>query len=180
MSDEFEEPQEDDPSEDELTVDEMLNNARPERYDLEDQEWMEPIVRKHRDHLLQKQSAEEIAEDLARKDVHTREGVATQKLNTLLRRFKDGEFPLGFGETEDWKAFYAAYLDAPLLIGRDKVRFGIASAEDLDDWVLEKQRAGEREQERRKETIDGAEWLAAALREQSADRVEDFRRTTDQ
>jgi hypothetical protein len=179
MSDEFEE-HEDDPSEDEQTVDEMLNNVRPERYDLEDQEWMEPVVRKHRDHLLQQQSAEQIAEDLARKDVHTREGVATQKLNTLLRRFKDGEFPLGFGESEDWKAFYGTYLDAPLLIGRDKVRFGIATAQDLDDWVTEKKRAGEREQERRDETIDGAEWLATALREQHVDRVEDFRRPTDQ
>jgi hypothetical protein len=174
--DEFDEP--DEPNPDEETVDELLDQERPDRYDTDDQEWMEPVVRKVRDQLLE-ESAEKIAEEYARRLVHTREGVATVNLNKLLRRFKDGEFPFGFGEGEDWKTFYATYLRAPLMIGKYKVRFGAAGAADLDEWVAEKRRAGEREQTRRAEAIDGAEHIAAALRQQRADRTEDFHRAAD-
>lgn len=173
MDESFEEP--DEPTPDDLTVDELLDQERPERYDKDDQEWQEPVVRKIRDRLLE-DSAERIAEEYARKLVHTREGVATQGLNTLLRRFKDGQFPIGFGEGGNWKTFYLAHLLAPLLIGRNKVRFGVATPADFDEWVAEKKRAGEREQLRRAEAIDGAEWLATALRDQRAARTEDFRR----
>lgn len=172
--DEFDEP--DDPNPDELTVDELLDQERPDRYDTDDQDWMEPVVRKVRDQLLEEE-AEKIAEEYARRLVHTREGVATVNLNKLLRRFKDGEFPFGFGEGEDWKTFYATFLRAPLMIGKDKVRFGAARPADFDEWIAEKRRAGEREQVRRAEAIDGAEWLAAALRDQQADRTEDFHRS---
>lgn len=174
--DEFDEP--DEPNPDEETVDEMLDRERPDRYDVDDQEWMEAVVRKVRDQFLDEESAEKIAEEYARKLVHIREGVSTVNLNKLLRRFKNGEFPFGFGEGEDWKTFYATYLRAPLMIGKNKVRFGAAMPADLDEWVTEKKRAGEREQVRRAEAIEGAQWLAEALRDQHADRTEDFHRST--
>lgn len=176
--DEFDEPEE--PNPDEETVDELLDRERPDRYDVDDQEWMETVVRKVRDQFLDEESAEKIAEEYARKLVHIREGVATVNLNKLLRRFKNGEFPFGFGEGEDWKTFYAPYLRAPLKIGNEKVRFGAAMPADYDEWIAEKLRAGEREQVRRAEAIDGARHLAAALRNQHADRTEDFYRSTDE
>jgi hypothetical protein len=174
MDEPFEEEPEE-PTPDELTIDELLAQERPERYDLDDQEWMEPVVRKERDRLLQ-DAAEQVAEEYARRLVHTREGVATQGLNTLLRRFKDGQFPLGFGDGDDWKKFYRPYLRAPLLIGTKKVQFGVATPQDLDEWIAEKVKAGEREQVRRAEAIDGATTIVTALREQRVGRVEDFRR----
>jgi len=169
----------DEPTPDDETVDELLNEERPDRYDSEDQEWMEPVVRKLRDRIIDENSAEQIAEEYARRLVHTREGVATVNLNKLLRRFKDGEFPLGFGEDRegyDWKRAYAQFLRAALAIGKSRVRFGAASTADIEQWISEKKRAGEREQIRRAEAIEGAEWLMEALREQYAGRMEDFRR----
>lgn len=163
---------------DEFDIDRLLDSERPDRYEADDHEWMEPVVRKLRDKLLE-QSPEQVAEDAARRLVHIREGVATQRLNKLLRRFKDGEFPLGFGqdgEEYDWKEAYGQYLLAALLIGGHKVRFGAAAGADIDEWILEQERADARSNTRRAERLAGARVISAALWEQGDVRVEDVRR----
>ena len=60
-------------------------------------------------------------------------------------------------------------------IARQRVRFGVANANDLEQWELESAREEDRRRAAQKSARSGARLLARLLREQGAERIEDLR-----
>lgn len=125
-------------------IDMWLSDARPERYEVDETDWMEPVFKKARTKLTERSNDDVIA-DAARRRVKDREGRAVQRMHGELRRLVQGEVPLGWpapGEewTEDGKKRLAELLHLPLKIGPNKVQFGTMSAEDWQKWRLDSQR----------------------------------------
>lgn len=166
------------PDDKELTdlIDLWLSDDRPERYDATDKDWMDDAVEKATEQLKRRPNADEVIHDAARRRVYQREGQATKTANRNLRNIaKTGALPLGWGEGDDWKSFLADVLNRPLSIAHMRVRFGAASATDLEQWELENAREEDKRRLAQIETREGARLLADWLRKQGAQRVEDVR-----
>ncbi len=177
----YDEPEAFDPDEDpddkQLShdIDEALAKLRPERYDADDKDWMAPIVATVEDILARRPSDEVIRSD-ARRRVFRREAEATKHLNRILRDIDDtGDLPLGWGEGDTWRELLYDVLNKPLSIARQRVRFGVANANDLEQWELESAREEDKRRAAQISARSGARLLARLLREQGAERIEDLR-----
>lgn len=162
-------------------IDGWLADARPERYDEEDRDWMEPVFDKAREALLQCQTTEQAITDAARRRVRGREGQAVKRTHKELRNIAEmGQLPFGWGDGEDWKKYFFELLHLPLKIGGERVRLGVASGEDLTQWQLENSREGDEDQLRRINARRGAQLLAEWQSAQQVRRVEDLKPKADQ
>lgn len=160
-------------------IDGWLADARPERYEGDDQEWMEPVFDKAREALLQCQTREQAIADAARRRVRGREGQAVKRTHKELRSIAEtGQLPFGWGEGDDWKKYHFELLQLPLKIAGERVRLGSASGEDLTQWQLENSREGDEDQLRRISARRGAQLLADWQAAQQVRRVEDLRPKT--
>lgn len=165
------------PSDKQLThdIDEALARVRPERYDASDKDWMDEVVETVRE-MLEERRRDEVIRDAAARRVYRREAEATKRTNRILRDINEtGRLPLGWGEGDDWRTVLFDLLHLPLSIARQRVRFGVASAHDLEQWELE---SGREEDKRRAAQIaarQGARLLVDWLKDQEVERVEDLR-----
>jgi hypothetical protein len=150
-------------------IDELLNEARPDRYFTRDRSWMDDIVQVVADELERRPNE---AGEAARRLVHQREGQATKSANRALRRIaQEGTLPIGWG-TEQMRA---DLLSPPLSINGERVRLGAASPSDLRLWRQVREREAEKRLGAEAETWKGAELLEVWSQEQGVQRVEDLR-----
>lgn len=156
-------------------IDEALAKVRPERYDSKEKDWMESVV-DLAEEALGKLPRDEVIRDAARRKVYRREAESTKRTNRILRDINDtGQLPLGWGEGDAWLELLFDLLHLPLSIARKRVRLGVASASDLQQWVQESKREEDKRNKAENTARDGAELLAGWLLEQGADRVEDLK-----
>lgn len=155
-------------------IDEALARVRPERYDADDKEWMDEVVESVRAALAQR-AQDEVLRDVARRRVYRREAEATKRTNRILRDIDEtGQLPIGWGEGGTWRDFFFDLLHLPLSIARKRVRFGVASASDLEQWELESAREEDKRRAAQISARSGARLVAKWLTEQRARRVEDL------
>lgn len=154
-------------------IDEMLNEARPDRYFTRDRSWMDDIVQAVAEELERRPSE---ASEAARRLVHQREGQATKSANRALRRIaQEGTLPIGWGAGEAWEQIRVDLLSPPLSINGERVRLGAASPGDLRLWRQVREREAEKRLSAEAETWKGAELLEVWSQEQGVQRVEDLR-----
>lgn len=162
-------------------IDRWLDDARPERYEEGDDEWMEPVFKKADDFIRQHMNADERISSDARRSVRAREGQAVKSAHAELRKIARGEVPLGWpapGEdwTPEWKARLSDLLHLPLKVGGGgKVQLCVMSPQDWRDWRLESQRVGDEDQKRRIEERLGAEKLETLGTQQGVSRTDEIR-----
>jgi hypothetical protein len=176
---EFHEQGDESPDDKELSqlIDEWLASERPERYDSTDKEWMSAVIVKARDALKARREDDDVIAESARRLVHQREGQATKRANRVLRNIsRTGQLPLDWGQGDNWRMLLFETLSLPLAIDKKRVRFGAASASDLDQWELENAREEDKRKLAQIESRRGAKLLADWVRSQGAGRVEDLRR----
>lgn len=169
------------PSEKQLThdIDEELAKVRPERYSAEGKDWMESVVDMAAGQLNDRK-VEELKRDLARRRVYRREAEATKKTNKVLREiYEEGRLPFGWGDPE-WEEALHYLLHLPLSIARQRVRLGVASAQDLEQWELESGREEDKRKAAQIAARRGARLLQEWLREQKAKRVDQLKPATEQ
>lgn len=156
-------------------IDDLLYDVRPERYSADDKDWMDPVITRIETELGRRR-VREVIHDIARRRVHNREAVATRKANRILRDINDtGQLPLGWGDGEDWKKLFVDTLHCPLSIARQRVRFGAASPQDLNQWELENARDDDKRRMAQISARAGARLVAQWALEQGVGRVEDLR-----
>ncbi len=157
-------------------IDQWLADARPERYDDEDKDWMDPVIEKAKRALLQYRTTDEAIADAAKRRVREREGQAVKRTHSELRKIAEhGSLPLGWGDGDDWKILYYDMLHLPLKIGSGRVRLGAASPTDLEQWQVENYREEDEDKLRRIASRKGAKMLADWALAQHVKRVEDLR-----
>jgi hypothetical protein len=162
------------PSDKQLThdIDEALAKVRPERYDAGDKDWMDDVVESVRQSLADR-AEDEVIRDAARRRVYRREAEATKRTNRLLRDIDEtGQLPLGWGDGDKWRELLFDLLHLPLSIARRRVRFGVASANDLEQWELESGREEDKRHAAQISARRAARLLAKWLVEQNAECVE--------
>lgn len=157
-------------------IDEWLAEARPERYDEDEKEWMEPVDDKAREALLRYRTADQAITDAAKRRVRAREGLAVKRTHSWLRNIAEtGQLPLWWGEDDDWKRLYREELSLPLKIAGKRVRLGVASFNDLEQWESENRREQDEDDMRRILSRKGARMLAEWQLSQHVQRTEDLR-----
>jgi len=161
-------------------IDQWLAEARPERYDVEEDDWMESVIEKARDKLVESQTVDDAFLKAARRRVRDREGQAVKRMHAELRKIAEGKTPLGWPtEGEDWteenKRILFELLHLPLKVGAEKVQFGAMSREDWRNWRLESQRLGDEEMARRIAERRAAERIESLEIEQGTDRTDSIR-----
>ncbi len=164
------------PSDKQLThdIDKALGKARPERYAADDKEWMDSVV-----DMATKQygsrKVEELKRDLARRRVYRRESEATKRTNKILRNIDEtGQLPLGWGDGEKWKELFHDILHDPLSIAGQRVRLGVATAQDLEQWELESAREEDKRRAAQIGARSGARLLQKWLKDKGANRVDEL------
>lgn len=154
-------------------VDELLNEARPDRYFTRDRSWMDGIVQAVAEELERRPNE---TSEAARRLVHQREGQATKSANRALRRIaQEGTLPIGWGVGEAWEQIRADLLSPPLSINGERVRLGAAGPDDLFLWRQVREREAEKRLGAEAETWKGADLLIEWARQQGVQRVEDLR-----
>lgn len=130
-------------------IDALLDRARPDRYDVDDHAWRDPVVAAIATRIPPRQAAQVAAERL----VADREGRATRSANELLRRVgKERQWPLP--DMADDLA------DRPISVGSERVCLRAATSLDLRTWAIDERRDAAQEFAARSMACDGAEWLA--------------------
>lgn len=165
------------PTDKQLThdIDEALGKVRPERYDAGDKEWMDEVVELVQEAAERRDRADVFA-DWARRRVYRREAEATKRTNRILRDIDaTGQLPLGWGEGDSWRELLFDLLHLPLSIARERVRLGVANAQDLEQWELESAREEDKRRAAQISARSGARLLGQWLKDQGASRVEDLR-----
>lgn len=159
------------------SIDEGLMNSRPERYSADDDEWKRPLYEQVADKIRQDEAESSTAiEDLAKRRVNAREEKACRDVHRDIRSFKDGQFPLGWGEGDDWKQFFKSVLTNPVRFpkSRAKIRFQAMSDGDWDQWAIEFKEERRKRNDRDEDTETGALVIAKMMRQQGVNRTEDL------
>lgn len=131
-------------------IDGLLNNLRPNRYDVHDLSWMTPIEDTVGSDLTEVE-ARTIA---ARTIVARRETQMVRSANKALRLAGDGQEPL---------AWFAA-LNLPIVVGDERVRLRAATPADLDQFAQEEGDRAKGDYDTRMLTVKVARRLAAQMR----------------
>ena len=157
-------------------IDEWLAAARPERYDVGDKQWQDPVIEKVEGELAE-MPREQMLREAARRRVYGREQQASRRANDFLRAiFNEDTLPGWWGEGDEWKRFLAGAARMPICIGRTRVRLGAVTVADLEEWILARREQQDKELATREQAINGAVLLAQWMRERHARRLEDLRR----
>lgn len=158
-------------------IDEWLAAARPERYDVGDKQWQDPVIEKVISELAD-MPYEDMIREAARRRVYGREQQASRRANAFLRGiFNAGELPLWWGEEgEEWKLFLFGTARMPICIGKLRVRLGAVTVADLEEWVLARRDQQDKELASREAAVNGAVMIAEWMRSKGARRLEDLRR----
>jgi hypothetical protein len=161
-------------------IDEWLAAARPERYDVGDKQWQDPVVEKVEAELAD-MPREQMIREAARRRVYGREQQASRRANDFLRAiFNAGQLPLWWGgEDEEWKLFLFGAGRMPICIGKLRVRLGAVTTADLEEWILARRDQQDKELASREQAVNGAVMLVQWMRDQDARRLEDLRRNAD-
>ena len=133
-------------------IDTMLDNRRPDRYDVDDHHWRNPVVAYVAQHMPVKQ-AQQIA---AERVVADREGKATRSVNRMLRKV---------AEEKQWP-IPETTLDLhrrPMSIGSERVCLEAATSFDFQQWAIDERRDAAQDFAARSGACDGAEWIAQQM-----------------
>jgi len=131
-------------------IDAMLDEHRPERYDVGDKTWRQTIYAEVGP-LIPPAEARQIA---ASQLVDQRERIATRGANELLRQI---------GRTKQWPLDWMEQGVRPISVGSTRVRLGDASVGDLRDWAIDERRVAAQDFAARSFACDGAEWCAEQM-----------------
>lgn len=176
-AEEFDPGQEDETVDDKaLTalIDEWLTDARPERYDRADKDWMDAIIDKAA-FILEERPTREIARDAARRRVNGRETQAARQTARLFRQIaKAQQLPLWWGGENDQEAA-RYYFRLPVILGEARVRLGVLSGPDLESYIADHAAQRDREVISREATINGAALVLELVLQQNVRRAEDLR-----
>lgn len=136
-----------------IEIDGLLDVHRPDRYDVDDHRWRQPVV----DEVARRIPVASARQLAAEKIVAQREGGATRSVNRLLRQVNlDQQLPLD-GTIDD-------LLRRPLSIGPERVCLAAARAQDFEQWAIDERRDAAQEASARFAACDGAEWIAETMR----------------
>lgn len=128
-------------------IDLMLDQCRPDRYDVGDNTWRLQVYADVEARLPVRRAIAIAAQQI----VDQREGIATRVANGLLRKI---------GETKQWPFDWMDAAERPLSIGRERVKLTAATAEDLQQWAIDERRDAAQDFAARSAACDGAEWAA--------------------
>jgi hypothetical protein len=104
-------------------ISELLDQYRPQRYDPDDKRWQGPVEDAYRDRLANRPEAVRTALDkLVERSVRQVEGLASRRVNNMLRLLSEGRDALG-GE-EFWPDACRPYLPAPIAFEHRKLTKG--------------------------------------------------------
>lgn len=143
------------------TIDARLDEARPNRYRPEQDEWLTAII----DDVAVTISIEEAQKRVARDLVVRREAEATKRTNRVLRDiFKTGNLPL------DWLDMQRC----PLSINGERVALGACTPDDFREFANIERRRAAKEHATRNESCDGARFLADMIEKNGARRASDL------
>lgn len=155
-------------------IDEALAKLRPERYQADDKDWMDGVIETVQKELAERER-DELVKDEARRRVYRREGQATKRTNRILRDIDaTGQLPLGWGDGDAWRVLLFDLLHLPISIGGLRIRFGVASASDWEQWLLESGRQRDKRNAAEISANNGARRLLQLLKEQRAERTDDL------
>lgn len=133
-------------------IDALLDQHRPDRYDVEDHAWRAPVVAAVAQRMPIRQAQQVAAERL----VGDREGRATRSVNSLMRRVaRERQWPLPDLAND--------LLRRPMSIGAERVCLGAAMARDFEQWAIDERRDAAQDFTARSEACDGAEWIAREM-----------------
>ncbi len=132
-------------------IDALLDEHRPERYDVGDKTWRAAIYAEV-ERLVPDREARRIA---ASQLVDQREGVATRGANDLLRQI---------GRMRQWPLDWMEQGVRPLSVGSERVRLADGTVDDLARWAIEERRVAAQDFAARSFACDGAEWCAEQMR----------------
>lgn len=131
-------------------IDQLLDQARPDRYDARDKSWLDPIIAEVA-HLIPTGEAKAIA---AADKVRWRETSATRTANAFLREIgSTGQMPL------DWMDLGRR----PVAWDEHRVCLVECSPADFRDWAVVERRRAANDFAARNAACEGAEWLADKL-----------------
>lgn len=140
-------------------IPELLARYRPERYDAGSTDWMDPVV----DLLMAEIDPDEARRALALSEAKSYEASGTRSTNALLRQVAtSGAWPLDWMERRNW----------PLALDGKRVRLGDATADDFDDFANRERRAAALDFTARDDACEGAQKIAAMIREQGVKRAD--------
>lgn len=133
-------------------IDLLLDQHRPDRYDVDDHTWRAPVVAVVAQQMPIRQAQQVAAERL----VGDREGRATRSVNSLMRRVaRERQWPLP-DLADD-------LMRRPMSIGAERVCLGAAQARDFEQWAIDERRDAAQDFSARSEACDGAEWIAREM-----------------
>jgi hypothetical protein len=140
------------------TIDMLLDQHRPARYDSADKSWMAPIEAEIAS-MIPEQSARAVA---ARDKVRRREEMATRSVNRLLRDIgRTGQPPL------DWMDL----APRPIAWDEHRVRLDECLPADFREWAAVERRRAANDFSARNDACEGAEWIADKLDANGARRI---------
>lgn len=130
-------------------VDWQLIEHRPDRYEVGDTSWREPVYAQIAA-LIPEREAKLVA---AKQFIDQREGMATRQANQRLR---------DIGRTGNWPDSWDDELDGhhPIAVGDVRVCLRAATADDLRSWAIDERRRASQDFAARVLACDGAEWVA--------------------
>lgn len=128
-------------------IDSLLDQHRPDRYDVGDTSWREPVYSQ----IATRVTIGEARQIAASYLVDQREGQATKQANALLR---------SVGQTKQWPLDWMDVGRRPIAVGSARVRLDAARSEDFRQFEVEERRRAAADFMSRNQTCDGAQWLA--------------------
>jgi hypothetical protein len=165
VSDDLEEPGEGQPDEYESSdLEELRDKLRPEGlYDPADKAWLEPVVEKAKQ-LIEADDIDKAVESLARRRVYDAElrdtGAAKRYLREIGNAKRSKQLPLWDHKSEWWREILSEQLltkpiafehrivkpDGSVGTIRVRIKLGLASTEDLDEWSRTSSSESDRQQ----------------------------------
>lgn len=145
-----------------------LNKARPERYGEQERDWVDDVAD---DINLDVEELRTAARDYVRNLARDVEGKATQAGNSLMRQFyRTGQLPL------DWKVTGHLPISVENTVTdggqvktvKERVKLAAATARDFELWAEAEDAARNRDFAARGEAVQGAQMIAAQMRQSGA------------
>ena len=131
-------------------IDAMLDEARPDRYDLGDNSWRADTYAE----VAEAMPAAEARRLAACQLVDQREGIATRAANALLREI---------GRTQQWPMHWFDVARRTISVGPERVCLAVATTVDLRQWAIDERREAAQDFSARSAACDGAEWAADCM-----------------
>ena len=154
-------------------VGKLLAKNAPERYDVNDYAWADPVFEEARAFALAHLDPREVVDSLVSREIRGSDGAASRRACDYLARIvEDGNRPMGWDDGT-WVDFLTGS-HLPLICGGVKVQLYAITPADLDQWVEIRKRKLEEDQRIADKECAGAQYLAQVMRAQGVNRPKDL------